>query len=88
MTMMHVFWDGGVPRCPGDTEGVEGVGNAWHEPLAVLWQRLGGYRDLHLKHEFDKLPERCLDCKDWMTGAARRIRPLTTLSPNMSGARA
>ena len=23
MTMMHVFWDGRVPRCPGDTEGVE-----------------------------------------------------------------
>jgi pyruvate-formate lyase-activating enzyme/acyl carrier protein len=80
MTMMHVFWDGRVPRCPGDTEGVEGAGNAWDEPLAVLWQRLGIYRGLHLKHEFDKLPERCQDCKDWMTGAAQRIRPLTTLS--------
>ena len=29
LTMMHVFWDGRVPRCPGDTEGEEGVGNAW-----------------------------------------------------------
>jgi pyruvate-formate lyase-activating enzyme/acyl carrier protein len=80
MTMMHVFWDGRVPRCPGDTEGVEGAGNAWDEPLAALWQRLGSYRDLHLRHEFDKLPERCRNCKDWMTGAAQRIRPLTTLS--------
>lgn len=75
MTMMHVFWDGRVPRCPGDTEGVEGAGNAWDEPLAVLWRRLGQYRDLHLRGDFDALPQRCQDCKDWMTGAAQRIRP-------------
>lgn len=75
ITMMHVFWDGRVPRCPGDTEGEEGVGNAWDEPLAVLWERLGTYRGHHLNHEFDRLPDRCQTCKDWMTGAAKRIRP-------------
>jgi len=73
--MMHVFWDGRVPRCPGDTEGEEGVGNAWHESLAVLWERLGTYRDKHLERRFEELPERCQLCKDWMTGAAKRIRP-------------
>lgn len=75
ITMMHVFWDGRVPRCPGDTEGEEGVGNAWHEPLATLWKRLGQYRRLHLEHRFEELPERCQSCKDWMTGAAERIAP-------------
>lgn len=75
MTMMHVFWDGRVPRCPGDTEGDEGVGNAWHESLAALWGRLGTHRQKHLQHRFDELPERCQTCKDWMTGAAVRIRP-------------
>ena len=75
MTMMHVFWDGRVPRCPGDTEGAEGVGNAWDELLAALWDRLGMYRELHLQRRFDALPETCQDCKDWMTGAAERIRP-------------
>ncbi len=75
MTQMHVFWDGRVPRCPGDTEGEEGVGNAWHEPLAVLWKRLGVYRDRHMKRLFDQLPERCQSCNDWMTGAAKTIRP-------------
>ena len=75
VTMMHVFWDGRVPRCPGDTEGDEGVGNAWHEPLELLWAQLGAYRQLHLERRFDELPRRCLDCKDWMTGAAQRIRP-------------
>ena len=76
ITMMHVFWDGRVPRCPGDTEGDEGVGNAWDEPLAVLWRSLGGYRNKHLTRQFDALPDRCQTCKDWMVGAARRIRCL------------
>lgn len=73
-TMMHVYWDGRIPRCPGDTEGEEGVGNAWDTPLSVLWQRLGEYRKLHLEHRFAELPDRCRDCKDWMTGAAERIQ--------------
>jgi radical SAM protein with 4Fe4S-binding SPASM domain len=75
ITMMHVFWDGRVPRCPGDTEGEEGVGNAWHESLAALWKRLGAYREKHMQHRFDELPDRCQNCKDWMTGAAERIHP-------------
>jgi hypothetical protein len=73
--MMHVFWDGRVPRCPGDTEGEEGAGNAWHAPLAELWARLGAYRSLHLERRFGELPARCRSCKDWMTGAAQRIQP-------------
>lgn len=75
VTMMHVFWDGRVPRCPGDTEGDEGAGNAWQESLTDLWARLGQYRDLHLQHRFAELPERCQTCRDWMVGSAERIRP-------------
>ncbi len=75
VTMMHVFWDGRVPRCPGDTEGEEGAGNAWEEPLDVLWGRLGQYRDKHLGYRFGELPARCSTCKDWMVGAAVRLRP-------------
>lgn len=75
VTMMHVFWDGRVPRCPGDTEGEEGSGNAWDEPLEVLWGRLGKFRDHHLGYRFQDLPARCQTCKDWMTGSAQRIRP-------------
>jgi len=75
-TMMHVFWDGRVPRCPGDTEGDEGSGNVWDEPLTVLWDRLGVNRVKHLEHRFDELPERCQTCTDWMTGSAERIRSL------------
>lgn len=76
MTMMHVFWDGRVPRCPGDTEGEEGSGNAWHDSLADLWGGLTGYRAHHLAREFDRLPDRCQTCKDWMVGVAERIRPV------------
>ncbi len=75
LTMMHVFWDGRVPRCPGDTEGEEGAGNAWDEPLVDLWARLGDYRNLHLARRFDELPDRCSRCTDWMTGASVKLRP-------------
>lgn len=90
MTMMHVFWDGRVPRCPGDTEGEEGVGNAWDESLGELWGRLGDYRAKHLGRRFEELPERCHTCRDWMTGAAQRIRPpaTTTYWPTLPGQRA
>jgi pyruvate-formate lyase-activating enzyme len=75
LTMMHVFWDGRVPRCPGDTEGEDTDGNAWHGTLTELWGELGSYRDIHLSRRFNELPERCHTCKDWMTGAAERVRP-------------
>jgi hypothetical protein len=80
ITMMHVFWDGRVPRCPGDTEGEESVGNAWDEALTVLWHRLGRYRQLHLERQFDALPARCHTCQDWMVGVAERVRPRTAKS--------
>jgi pyruvate-formate lyase-activating enzyme len=78
LTMMHVFWDGRVPRCSGDTEGEDGRGNAWDASLVSLWADLKGYRDLHLQRQFADLPERCHTCKDWMTGAAERVRPGAT----------
>jgi hypothetical protein len=87
ITMMHVFWDGRVPRCPGDTEGEEAAGNAWHESLATLWQSLGSYRRLHLEHRFAELPQRCQTCADWRVGIAERRRlpesgrPTAGLSP-------
>ena len=56
------------------TEGEEGVGNAWQEPLKTLWARLGAYREKHLDRRFEELPPRCHDCKDWMTGASQKIR--------------
>jgi hypothetical protein len=75
VNLMHVTWDGRVPRCPGDIEGKKSVGNAWDEPLAILWKRLGRYRKLHLDGCFSQLPELCESCKDWMVGAAEKIYP-------------
>jgi sulfatase maturation enzyme AslB (radical SAM superfamily) len=74
LTMMHVFWDGRVPRCSGDVEGEDFQANAWHGTLWEIWADLGGYRDLHLERRFDELPARCHECKDWMSGAAERVR--------------
>lgn len=75
LTVLHVFWDGRVPRCSGDTEGEECVGNAAKATLQQLWERLAPYRRVQLERRFEDLPERCLFCKDWMTGAAVRERP-------------
>ena len=75
MTMMHLFWDGRVPRCPGDTEGEDDAGNAWDDSLVNLWAELSKYRVLHLEHKFDDLPERCQICTDWKTGASLKLRP-------------
>lgn len=80
VTMMHVFWDGRVPRCPGDTEGDESAGNAWDDSLVDLWANLGEYRQLHLDRKFDDLPQRCHDCSDWMTGASVKLRPTSRTS--------
>ncbi|TVR66774.1 MAG: radical SAM protein [Gemmatimonadales bacterium] len=74
LTMMHVFWDGRVPRCSGDVEGEDFQDNAWHAPLTEIWGRLAPYRQLHLDRRFDELPDRCHDCRDWMSGAAERVR--------------
>jgi pyruvate-formate lyase-activating enzyme len=75
INLMHVVWDGRITRCPGDFECMDSVGNAWDEPLIVLWKRLGLYRKLHLNGFFDQLPKPCESCKDWMVGAAEKIRP-------------
>jgi hypothetical protein len=84
VNLMHLTWDGHVPRCPGDIEGKESVGNAWDEPLTVLWRRLGPYRKLHLDGNFDQLPELCESCKDWMVGAAEKIHPDLGLFASLS----
>jgi sulfatase maturation enzyme AslB (radical SAM superfamily) len=75
INLMHLTWDGKVPRCPGDIDGQEGVGSAWDDSLEVLWQRLGVYRKNQLTKCFDQLPRLCGSCKDWMVGAAEKIRP-------------
>ncbi len=86
ITMMHMFWDGRVPRCPGDTEGDESAGNAWDDSLVDLWARLGDYRQLHLDRKFDQLPARCDTCTDWKTGASLKLRPPQRARRDGSGA--
>jgi MoaA/NifB/PqqE/SkfB family radical SAM enzyme len=87
ITLMHVLWDGRIPRCAGDTEGDDSAGNAWHSSLVELWARLAPHRALHLERRFDELPERCRDCKDWMTGASTRERPQVAKRAGVAGVR-
>lgn len=75
INLMHVCWDGTVPRCCGDTDATEAVGNAWQESLSTLWNRMAAFRRAHLTHQFAALPSRCATCKDWMVGMAEKIQP-------------
>jgi uncharacterized Fe-S cluster-containing radical SAM superfamily protein len=75
VNLMHVCWDGTVPRCCGDTDGTEAVGNAWVASLSSLWRQMKPYRAAHLSGQFDLLPQRCAACHDWMVGMADHIRP-------------
>ena len=75
INLMHVFWDGTVPRCCADTDGTEAVGSAETESLAALWHRLAPYREQHLRGAFDQLPGRCNTCRDWMVGKSQKITP-------------
>jgi hypothetical protein len=75
VNLMHVCWDGTVPRCCGDTDATEPVGNVWQEPLSTLWNRMAEFRRAHLAGTFTALPVRCATCKDWMVGMADKIPP-------------
>lgn len=75
VNLMHVCWDGTVPRCCGDTDGTDAVGNVWHESLSTLWRRMAPNRAAQLDGRFDQLPARCATCRDWMVGVSEKIRP-------------
>lgn len=85
INLMHVCWDGTVPRCCGDTDGTEAVGNAWHESLSALWTRMASFRAAHLDGRFDHLPPRCAACHDWMVGVSEKIRPTRGVFCDQSG---
>ena len=57
LTMMHVFWDGRVPRCPGDTEGDESVGNRPAPAAAGPGSVRAGRRPLGLHEVGQPVPQ-------------------------------
>ena len=76
LNVMHVLWDGTVPRCGGDHEALDPKGNASEVSLYELWHGpMSEDRRLHLDHCFDELPEQCLKCSDWRAGGSELYYP-------------
>jgi len=63
---LSVFHNGQVSPCCYDAEGELIVGNTLNQGLKEIWngQRLRNLRDLHLAHQFEKIPI-CSRCRSW-----------------------
>jgi len=60
-----VTWEGKVTVCAQDCEGELAFGDLNFEMIQDIWQKKQSFIDLHMNHEFDKLPELCQQCTSW-----------------------
>ncbi|OGW47897.1 MAG: hypothetical protein A2Y66_00730 [Nitrospirae bacterium RBG_13_41_22] len=63
-----VYFDGSVPYCICDWYNRAPVGNINDSSIKALWQgTMRKIRELHLRAQWNKLPEFCQSCPDWKT---------------------
>ena len=63
-----IDFDGKVPYCVCDWHNQSPVGDLNKETIKEVWQnRIREYQAIHLRKEWDKLPEFCQNCRDWQT---------------------
>lgn len=76
LNVMHVLWDGTIPRCGGDHEAHDPKDNAWNNSLYDIWNGpMSKDRLIHLHHRFQELPDQCLKCSDWRAGGSELFYP-------------
>lgn len=64
---MGITWNGDAVSCPLDSDGEYVYGNLFESSIREVWaKRNREFTDLHLEHRWDKLPETCRNCRDWM----------------------
>lgn len=63
----EISWDGRCAACSPDTEIVNEIGNVVDKTIKDVWQyRVNNIISIHMNHEWDKLPDLCRNCTDWM----------------------
>lgn len=65
--IMVITWEGDVVNCVMDVDASHVFGNIGRESIKDIWQRIK--TDLiepQIRHEWEKLPDICQDCTDWM----------------------
>lgn len=73
--MLSVSWNGIAPCCSGgDNEETLSIGDINRENLLEIWDRKKKiFSNYHLNHEFDKLPDFCQNCPDWVSTFAKHL---------------
>lgn len=61
---LAVFLDGTVVVCRDDFDRTQPLGNAWTEPLPVIWDRGTVLFQRHVREDW---PEVCRNCDEWYT---------------------
>lgn len=62
---MGITWDGRVTVCGQDCEADLAYGDANKDSLLDIWKQKEEFMQLHLNHQFEKLPEMCQKCTSW-----------------------
>ena len=71
---MGIYWNGDVPFCVNDWNGVTAFGNVSEKALSSLWEeQINRFGRPHLLKEWHALPEVCVECADWSGKEERRI---------------
>lgn len=69
-----ITWDGQVVNCVMDVDAAHIFGDIQKESIKSIWQRRNKEMvAYHMSHEFDKLPDICQNCTDWMIIGERRF---------------
>ncbi|WFR56787.1 radical SAM protein [Anaerocolumna sp. AGMB13025] len=62
-----ITWDGNIVTCGLDAHGKEIFGNVKEQSINEIWEKRNKELvEKHINHEFDKLPQICRECTDWM----------------------
>lgn len=69
---MTIFWNGHVPQCDGDYNGLTDYGNVNDDSLYDIWNgKLLEVRERHMHLDFKFSP--CDSCDDWQAGMSTNI---------------
>ncbi|OGH96827.1 MAG: hypothetical protein A2039_06395 [Candidatus Melainabacteria bacterium GWA2_34_9] len=78
MQTMSIVNTGDVVTCAVDLDASFVAGNIKENTLEEVWNsKLKTLRQMHIDHEFSKLPDNCKNCKDWQAASSEYVEVQT-----------
>ena len=69
-----IYWNGDIPYCVNDWNGVTVYGNIRKRPIKALWEeQINLFARPHILNIWDGLPKTCMMCDDWAGKDERKI---------------